>query len=58
MLQGLTAQYLLEDCVRIGPKASVLLHAAAGGVGLYLLQMLKQKGATVIATVSSSKKRS
>jgi NADPH2:quinone reductase len=57
MLQGLTAQYLAEDSCKIFSKTNVLLHSAAGGVGLFLLQMLKHKGAKVFATVSSLEKK-
>lgn len=55
-LQGLTAQYLVHDCYRIQAGDTVLVHAAAGGVGLFLVQMLKQAGARVIGTVSSREK--
>jgi len=55
-LQGLTAQYLVDDCYKVKPGDSVLLHAAAGGVGLLVVQMLKRKGARVIGTVSSKEK--
>lgn len=55
-LQGMTAHYLVHDYVSIKPKDYVLVHAAAGGVGLLLVQWLKHLGANVIGTISSSKK--
>lgn len=55
-LQGLTAQYLAQDCYKIKVGDNVLVHAASGGVGLFLIQMLKQVGARVIGTVSSEEK--
>jgi NADPH:quinone reductase len=56
LLQGITAEYLCESTypVRAGDRA--LVHAGAGGVGLLLIQILKQKGATVYTTVSSPEK--
>lgn len=56
MLKGLTAAMLLKriHCPRAGDK--VLIHAAAGGVGLILCQWAKHLGATVVGTVSSRKK--
>ena len=50
MLQGLTAQYLTSSTYAVGPSDTVLVHAAAGGVGRLLVQFAKAKGATVIAT--------
>lgn len=55
-LQGLTAQYLAHDCYKVKSGDNVLVHAAAGGVGLFLTQMLKRIGARVIGTVSSKEK--
>lgn len=55
-LQGMTAQYLLHDFYRVKKNDYVLVHAAAGGVGLLLVQWLKHLGATVIGTVSTSEK--
>lgn len=57
LLQGMTAQYLISDsyCVQSGDTA--LVHAAAGGVGLLLTQMLVARGARVIALASSAAKR-
>lgn len=56
MLQGLTAQYLLRRTYRVQPGDTVLIHAAAGGVGLIACQWAKSLGATVIGTVSSEAK--
>ena len=56
LLQGMTAQYLCETTYPIRPGETALVHAGAGGVGLLLLQLLKQKGATVYTTVSSEEK--
>lgn len=53
MLQGMTAQYLLRRTFRVEPGHIVLLHAAAGGVGLIACQWAKHLGATVIGTVGS-----
>ncbi len=56
MLQGLTAQYLLRRTFRVEPGQTILLHAAAGGVGLIACQWAKHLGATVIGTVGSEEK--
>jgi NADPH2:quinone reductase len=56
MLQGLTAQYLLRRTYRVQPGDPILIHAAAGGVGLIVCQWAKALGATVIGTVSSDDK--
>ncbi|HEV7305483.1 quinone oxidoreductase [Ensifer sp.] len=56
MLKGLTAQYLLRRTVRIEPGHTILVHAAAGGVGLTLTQWARHLGATVIGTVGSAEK--
>lgn len=56
MLQGLTAHYLVTDCYRIGHGETGLIHAAAGGVGLLLVQLAKRAGARVIGTVSTEDK--
>lgn len=55
-LQGMTAHYLLHEYYRIQPGDHVLVHAAAGGVGLLLVQWLKHMGAHVIGTVSTEEK--
>ena len=57
LLQGLTAQYLVRDSHRIHRGETVLIHAAAGGVGLLLIQMVKMLGARVLGLVSSEAKR-
>jgi NADPH2:quinone reductase len=56
MLQGMTAHYLSHSTYPINDGDSVLIHAAAGGVGLLLVQMAKQRGARVIATAGSEEK--
>lgn len=56
MLQGLTAAYLLRKTYRVQPIDTVLIHAAAGGVGLIACQWAKVIGATVIGTVSTEAK--
>ncbi len=56
LLQGLTAHYLVFDTYHVAPGDTVLLHAAAGGVGLLLTQIGKRRGARVIATVSTDEK--
>ena len=53
MLQGLTAAYLLRKTYCVQPGDAVLIHAAAGGVGLIACQWAKALGATVIGTVST-----
>jgi NADPH2:quinone reductase len=56
MLQGLTAHYLSHSTYAIKPGDVALVHAAAGGVGLLLTQMIKLRGGQVIATVSTQDK--
>lgn len=56
MLKGMSAAYLLHRTRRVRPGERVLVHAAAGGVGLLLCQWAKRLGATVIGTVSSHEK--
>ncbi|MBA3997482.1 MAG: quinone oxidoreductase [Candidatus Accumulibacter sp.] len=56
MLQGLTSAYLLRRTYRVQPGDAVLIHAAAGGVGLIACQWAKALGATVIGTVSNEAK--
>jgi NADPH:quinone reductase-like Zn-dependent oxidoreductase len=56
MLKGMTAEYLLHRAHRVRPGDVVLVHAAAGGVGLLLCQWAKALGARVIGTVSSEAK--
>ncbi|GAB2444538.1 quinone oxidoreductase [Streptosporangium sandarakinum] len=55
-LQGLTAHYLTHSVYEVKPGDDVLVHAAAGGVGLLLVQMAKLRGARVIGTVSTEEK--
>ena len=56
MLQGMTAHYLTHSTYPIKPGDICLIHAAAGGVGLLLIQMAKKLGAHVIGTVSTEEK--
>jgi NADPH2:quinone reductase len=56
MLQGMTAHYLSHSTYPIKSGDTALIHAAAGGVGLLLVQMAKHLGARVIATVGSEEK--
>jgi NADPH2:quinone reductase len=56
MLQGMTAEYLLRRTFPVKPGQTILVHAAAGGVGLIMCQWAKHLGATVIGTVGSDAK--
>ena len=56
ILKGCTTEFLVERCAKVQPKWNVLVHAAAGGVGLLVVQWLKHVGATVIGTVSTEEK--
>ena len=56
MLQGMTAHYLTHSTFPIEEGQTILVHAAAGGVGLLLCQIAKLRGATVIGTVSTEEK--
>lgn len=56
MLKGMTAQYLLRQVYKVGKGDTILVHAAAGGVGLIMGQWANALGATVIGTVSSPAK--
>lgn len=56
MLQGMTAQFLLRRTYRVQAGDTILLHAAAGGVGLLISQWARHLGATVIGTVGSDQK--
>ena len=56
MLKGLTAQYLLRRTYRVEAGDTIVVHAAAGGMGLILCQWAKHLGATVIGTTSSEAK--
>ena len=53
MLQGMTVQFLIRQVYKVGKGDTILIHAAAGGVGLILCQWAKHLGATVIGTVGS-----
>ena len=56
MLKGMTAQYLVNRTFKVGKGSIVLMHAAAGGVGLILCQWANHLGATVIGTVGTKDK--
>jgi NADPH:quinone reductase len=56
MLQGMTAHYLVTSTYQLKAGQTALVHAAAGGVGLLLIQMAKRIGARVIGTVSTEEK--
>jgi NADPH2:quinone reductase len=56
MLQGMTAHYLTHSTYPLNQGETALVHAAAGGVGLLLIQIAKMRGATVIGTVSTEAK--
>ena len=56
MLQGMTVRYLLKETYKVGPETTMLLHAAAGGVGLIACQWAKHLGATIIGTAGSPEK--
>jgi NADPH2:quinone reductase len=56
MLKGMTVEYLLHRSYRVQRGDTILVHAAAGGVGLILSQWAKTLGATVIGTAGSEEK--
>ncbi len=56
MLQGMTARYLLKGCFTVKKGTTILLQAAAGGVGLIMCQWARHLGATIIGTVGSEEK--
>jgi NADPH:quinone reductase len=56
MLQGMTAHYLTHSTVALKPADAVLVHAAAGGTGLLLVQIARMRGARVFGTVSTTAK--
>lgn len=56
MLKGMTAEFLLRRCRPVGPGTSVLVHAAAGGVGLIATQWARHLGARVIGAVGRAEK--
>lgn len=56
LLQGMTAHYLVHSTYEVRPGDTVLVHAAAGGMGLLLTQLVKLRGGRVIGTVSTAEK--
>ena len=56
MLRGMTARYLLFGCFPVKRGDTILIHAAAGGVGLLVCQWARHLGATVLGTVGSAAK--
>src|SRR3712207_6770180 len=56
MLQGCTAQYLVADSYPVAEGDWVVVHSAAGGVGLLLTQLVRERGGHVLATVSTEEK--
>ena len=56
MLQGMTVRYLLRQTYKVAPGTTMLLHAAAGGIGLIAAQWARHLGATIIGTVSTADK--
>jgi len=56
MLQGMTVRYLLRETYKVGKGTTMLLHAAAGGIGLIACQWARHLGATTIGTVSTAQK--
>lgn len=56
MLQGMTVRYLLKETYKVGAGTTMLLHAAAGGIGLIACQWAKHLGATIIGTAGSPDK--
>jgi NADPH2:quinone reductase len=56
MLKGLTAWYLLRETYKVQSGETIVVHSAAGGVGLILCQWAKALGVTVIGTVGSEAK--
>lgn len=56
LLKGITAAFLIKECARVQPGQSVLVHAAAGGVGAILVQWLNSLGARVIAHAGTAEK--
>jgi NADPH2:quinone reductase len=56
MLQGMTVRYLLRKTYKVGPGTTLLMHAAAGGIGLIACQWAKHLGATLIGTAGTDEK--
>ncbi|MEK9706466.1 MAG: quinone oxidoreductase [Alphaproteobacteria bacterium] len=57
MLKGMTVEYLIHRCYQVQSGQTALVHAAAGGVGLFMCQWLAAKGVNVIGTVGSDAKK-
>jgi NADPH2:quinone reductase len=57
LVQGITAWHLINTCGRVQPGETVVVHAAAGGVGSLAVQLARRAGAHVIATASTEPKR-
>jgi len=57
MFHGCTAHYLIEDVANLNPGSTCLVHAGSGNIGQLLIQLAKARGATVVATASTSEKR-
>jgi len=57
LLQGLTAHYLTQDSFAVRPGGAILVHAAAGGMGLLLTRLITHLGGRVVATASTPAKR-
>lgn len=58
MLQGMTAEYLVDRCAQVAAGDAVLVHAAAGGTGQWIVSWLRDRGATAIAIVGDRAKES
>ncbi len=56
LMKGMTAHYLLHRTYKVQPGDTILVHAAAGGMGLILCQWAKALGATIVGTVSTEEK--
>ena len=56
LMKGMTAHYLLHRTYAVQPGDTIVVHAAAGGMGLILCQWAKALGATIVGTVSTSEK--
>lgn len=57
LMKGMTAHYLLHRTYKVQPGDTILVHAAAGGMGLILCQWAKSLGAKIVGTVSTEKKQ-
>ena len=56
LMKGMTAHYLLHRTYKVQPGDTILVHAAAGGMGLILCQWAKSLGAKIVGTVSTEEK--